>query len=257
MTEYANFYENLKEARRRIGDTVVLYDGLPYYVLCISDHRSDGIFRVYLDPLVMSDNMEHQTKQVPFDWHDEPNRKVGHVMDEYLDKNKDSKIIRKMMNSPKFDRFRPFPLGMCNFQGGVSYLSRMPTRPLTNQGLVGSGIKAERLCLSDARGMGGRMYCPPLFHPSMCSAILGVYPSINDVIENLLDPEVSEDGCAFHREFAIMRGPVNTLFLSYKTDIIGILSNKDRSKVILPKEFAYCKEVTEELGVFSEVVVDQ
>ena len=217
MTEYANFYENLKEARRRIDDTVVLYDGLPYYVLAISDHKPDDIFRVYLDPLVTEGDMEHYMKRVPYEWHDEPDRKVGHVMDEYLDSNKDSKIIRKMMNSPKFERFRPFPLGMCNFQGGVSYLTRMPTRPMTNQGLTGSGVKAERLDLNETRGMLGRGYCPTLFSTSMCKTILGVYPSINEVIENLLDPEVVDDGSAFHREFAIMCGPINTLFLTIVT----------------------------------------
>lgn len=256
MKEYPNFYENLKEARRRIGDTVVMYDGLPYYVLCISDHKADGIFRVYLDPLVTEGNMEHHVKRVPHEWHDEPDRKVGHVMDEYLDRNKESKILRKMMNSPLFDRFRPFPLGMSNFQSGVVYLTRMPTRPLTNQGLVGSAVKAERLSLDSERGMLGRGYCPSLFHPSMCKTILGVYPSVNEIIENLRDPDVVDEGCAFHREFAIMRGPINTLFLAYKTDIIGLLCNKDVSKVILPREFAYCKEVTEELGVFDQVITE-
>jgi len=256
MTDYENFYENLKEARRRIRNTVVLYDGLPYYVLCISDHRSDGIFRVYLDPLVTEGSMEHRVKEVPYDWMDSGDRTVGHVMDEYLERERNNtKIIRKMMNSPKFNRFRPFPLGMTNYMNQVCYLTRTPTRPLTNQGLVSSAVKADKIDLNPSnkftRGM-----APSLYDTSMCKTILGLYPSINEVIDNLRDPDIIDQGCAFHREFAVLRGPINTLFLAYKTDIIGLLCNKDTSRVMIPREFAYCKEVTEELGVFNEIITE-
>ena len=49
--KYPNFYENLSEANKRLHGTVVLYDGHPYYILAISNHFTDGIMRVYMEPL--------------------------------------------------------------------------------------------------------------------------------------------------------------------------------------------------------------
>ena len=48
MEKNVNFYENLEEAQRRLRGTVVMYDGIPHYVLAITDHQSGGIFRVYM-----------------------------------------------------------------------------------------------------------------------------------------------------------------------------------------------------------------
>ena len=85
MKEHVNFYENLKEARRRIADTVVMYEGIPHYVLCISDHKSDGIFRAYLEPLATEGFMEICGGDVPYHGVDEPSYSIGDKMDEYLD----------------------------------------------------------------------------------------------------------------------------------------------------------------------------
>ena len=49
--KHPNFYENLKEAQLRLRGPVVCYDGLPYSVVTICGHKSDGIFRVYLNPI--------------------------------------------------------------------------------------------------------------------------------------------------------------------------------------------------------------
>jgi hypothetical protein len=43
-------------------------------------------------------------------------------------------ILRKQMNSPLFNKFRPYPLGMCNTKGQRAYyLERQPNRK-TEQG---------------------------------------------------------------------------------------------------------------------------
>src|SRR3546814_20877703 len=57
----------------------------------------------------------------------------GKRMDNFLKDNPDCGIIRKNMDSPLFNRFRPFPLGMCNLNGETYFLCRSPTRN-TQQG---------------------------------------------------------------------------------------------------------------------------
>jgi hypothetical protein len=49
MQEHVNFYENIKEARMRLKGTIVLYEGIPYRVLAIADHKGP-VFRIYLNP---------------------------------------------------------------------------------------------------------------------------------------------------------------------------------------------------------------
>jgi hypothetical protein len=257
MKEYVNFYENLKEARRRIADTVVMYEGIPHYVLCISDHKSDGIFRAYLEPLATEGFMEiYEGSNVPYHSVDELSSSVGDKMDEYLDTHKDSRIIRKMLNSPKFNKFRPFPLGMCNYQGTVNYLTRTPVRPLTQQGLTETMIRSVVVDLNEGIQRLPRASRPGLFSKEFARTVYGEYPTLEEVIGGLKDPTVSSVACAFHREFAIVKGPIKTLFLAYRTDIIGILPNKDTGKVVLSYEFGYVKETIQELGIFNEVLVD-
>ncbi len=255
MAELVNFYENLKEAEMRLRDTVVMYDGEPHYILRITNHMPDGIFRVYMEPLNPDGHMELQIRDIPYTWNDEPNMSTGQKMDDYLKKNEgDTLIKRKMMNSPKFHKFRPFPLGMCNRDGKVYYLSRTPKRPMTQQGLTDSMVKCSYVCLNSSM-IGTKVSVPGVFSNELAQTIIGMYPTFNDVVQNLADPDVTNEGVAFHRDFAILRGPVRTLFLAYKTDVIGFLPDRDGASVYIDKAFEYTKEVVKDLGVFENVKV--
>lgn len=257
MKEHVNFYENLKEAEMRLVHTVVLYDGEPYYVLAITDHKKDGIFRVYLDPLGSEGGkgLTHIRHSVPYEWHQEtldgPTR--GDKMDEFMEKTKDSTIIRKMMNSPLFDRFRPFPLGMCNKGGNTYFVERQPTRH-TQQGLTGNMFDTTIIDLGKDRNpykSGG----VSLFDAAFYDTIKGNYPSVYECIENLHDPKCGTGSAAFHRNFAVIRGPVGLLFLVYKQDVIGYLPNGDLSLVKLEPNSAHLKESVADLQCFANITV--
>ena len=66
--------------------------------------------------------------------------------------------------------------------------------------------------------------------------------------EHLTSPECGNAGVAFHREFSVVRGPVKTLFLCYKTDGVGIIGAG--GGLVLDSSYDYLKEQIEELNVF-------
>lgn len=255
MVEYTNFYENIKEAEIRLNHTVILYDGLPYYVLCMCDHKPDGIMRIYLDPLGAPDGKlaVQRNLSIPYEWLQEsPNGPTrGDMMDTWLEteQGKNSGVLRKMMNSPKFNRYRPFPLGMSNVGGEVVFVERQPMRQ-TQQGLTNNMMCQTKLSLE---GVTVGYKALSVTSPEMYDVIVGRYPSPEDCLKNLLDPDVQNDGAAFHRNFALLRGPIRSLFLAYKSDVIGFLDKGDFSSLRLAEEFKYTKEVVEELKLFGTV----
>jgi hypothetical protein len=85
--------------------------------------------------------------------------------------------------------------------------------------------------------------------------ILGNYPTPKDTLEGLKNPKFINESVAFNREFALVRGPIDLIFLAYREDIVGVLPNADFSRLKLGKEFIHTKEVIEELNLFSIVGV--
>ncbi len=243
---YTNFYETTKEANMRLRGTVIMYGDTPYYVLGVSGHKSDGIFRIYLDDptdlSVYKDNTVPQMSNQDYNsW--------GIKMDQWMENNPQVKVLRKQMNSPAFNKFRPFPLGMTNLEGMVAFVQRHPTRR-TEQGLTEPMLVATCLGLTRLAQEGIRV---PLLSSEMMACITGTYPSYMEVVENLSDPSVTNTGAAFHREFAILRGPLSVLFLAYKSDVIGVIDSNNPYSVRLDKRFVYCKEVLENLDLFSNI----
>lgn len=252
MVSYTNFYETVKEASMRLTNTVVLYDGEPYYVLCCTDHKQDGIFRIYLDPLGHPDGLQINTHNVPYEWFDEGEITRGSKMDEYLTDNPNSRIIRKMMNSPKFNKFRPFPLGMVNKQGSVFYLERHPTRH-TQQGLCKNMLYGGEVDLLNRKK---DTHSPvSIFDRDFFDTIKGIYPDFKSVLEALKDPDVVNTGAAFSRDFAVMRGPFNTLFLAYKRETVGQITNRDDSEIKLGSGFSHLREIVGDTCSFQSVTV--
>jgi hypothetical protein len=249
MANHKNFYETLKEARMRLQHTVVMYDGEPCYVLAIDDHKDDGIFRIYLDKLGQKGGLAHaRGLNVPYDY-------GGAAMDEWLEKHPDEGIIRKMANSPLFNKYRPFPVGMvnCDLSGRVFYTRRSPTRH-TQQGLTQGMLKVRAIDLL----MKGGKNSVPHSAPSITSnaaylCYTNQYPSLNEVISRLSDPSTQNNSAAFHREFAVLRGPLDMMFLAYKEDIVGFMPNGDTSKLALARGYGHCREVINELSAFSSI----
>jgi len=252
MPTYTNFYENLKEAEMRLKGTVVLYDGEPYYVLCVCDHKPDGIFRIYLYPIGVDQALKsgQGLSGVPSGstWDPALGMTRGEAMDKWLTLNPTSKIIRKMMNSPLFNKFRPFPLGMLNLQGSVYFVERHPTRK-SEQGLTNSMLHQNTISLINKKGFAS----PDMTSAEMRATILNEYPSPQECLTKLADPEITNDSVAFNRNFALVRGPIDTLFLAYKQDVVGLLPSLSFASVKLGKKFAYTKEAVESLGLFGSV----
>lgn len=246
--DYPNFYENISEARIRLNGTVVLYDKAPFFIMCITNHMGD-IFRVYLQPLDKVNNPSLPRPPCRAYGADFPT--MGEEMDKYMEKHPSAEIIRKHINSPLFDKFRPFPLGMCNLRGKYAYyVERQPSRH-TRQGLT-NGMLYQSLMSASETGKRGKMEIS-LFSPEFYTCVLGVYPSPNVCLERLNNPKVIRDSVGIHRNFALIRGPIEMLFLGYKQDIIGVLPKNDFSEVKLGSQYPHTKEVVSELGIFRDI----
>lgn len=249
--QHTNFYETLAEAHMRLRQTVILYDGEPYVVLAITNH-ADGIFRIYLLPTGEAyDKFPHHTS--PHSQFDPAYSALGQQMDAFMEANPKSGLIRKMMNSPKFNKFRPFPLGMVNEGLRTYYCERGPARPSTCQGLNGNMIEETSLTLTKPLpgSRGGRNV--GLYGKALRACIMNDYPSAQTCLKELADPQVDNEMAAFHREFAFIKGPINIMFLVYRGDVIGVLPNNDLSSVRLGRDFQHCREVVQKLGLFSTI----
>lgn len=252
--EYPNFYENIKEATIRLQYTVVTYDDEPYYILAICDHKDDGIFRVYMEPIGHPEgNALVRLGGIPCDHPDSKAR--GQLMDSWLEspQGKASGVIRKMLNSPAFNRFKPFPLGMANSGSKTYYIERQPVRH-TQQGLTANMLYSNEISLNPPGAM--RMSVFGVDSPPIRDTILGKYPSVSDCLKNLSDPEILNDAVGFHRNFAFVRGPISTMFLAYKSDIVGLLVNGDLSKLKLPNQYRHTKEIIESLNLFNDIIIN-
>jgi len=250
MVKLANTFETIAEANMRLQNTLIKYENEVYYVLLCSDHKKDGIFRIYLDKADPSKGglAVNTIPSIPYGG---PPSVAGPAMDTWLDANPDKGIIRKMMNSPHFNNFRPFELGMVNYNDQVVYTERRPVRH-TQQGLLDSMIKSYGIILT-ANGTKG--YPISILNRQLWDTILGDYPSPETCLENLLNPEVVTKSVGFHRYFAFIKGPINTIFLVYKDSVIGFLPRSDFSEVRIGSDFAYTKEVVTNLNLFYAVNV--
>jgi hypothetical protein len=253
MVAYTNFYETVEESNIRLRHTVILYEGQPYFVLAITNHRGDGIFRIYMEPtgLKKEELSYSQKTAVPCHHYSTNDTRLGPEMDKWLDANPESKILRKTMNSPAFNKFRPFPLGMCNIEGGTYYLERQPNRK-TEQGLISSMINSTSLVA--ASGELRRSGWQDTTKVELRDTILGHYPSQSECLEAVLNNSAVA-AAGFHRLFAFVSGPISTVFLAYKDSIVGILPDNSLNRVCLSKKYAHALEVIQDLGIFSTTTV--
>jgi hypothetical protein len=251
--ELPNVYENVKEAMLRLRRTIVCYDGEPYLVLCITNHKADGIFRIYLEPTGRDPEKSHPGRPEPEQYPPE-HAGIGPYMDTWMAEHPQAGVLRKQMNSPLFNRFRPYPLGMCNTHGGGTYyIERQPNRK-TEQGLLASMLYETKInCIPDQGAKGFRSI--DIYGKAFKECVMGLYPTAQECLVNLLDPEVVNEAAAFNREFALVRGPLNMLFLAYKYDIVAVLPKNDFSMVRIGRDYHHTKEVIENLGLFQSILM--
>lgn len=252
MPNLPNTFENVKEAMLRLRRTVVLYDGEPYIVLVVTNHKNDNIFRIYLEPTGRDPNKKYERPEPEQYPPEHPG--LGQYMDTYLTQHPDCGVLRKKMNSPLFNKFRPYPLGMCNIKGdGTYYVERQPNRK-TEQGLISSMLDETRISTSPSTAPRRSGYVE-VYGSAFRDCVMGKYPTAAECLANLIDPDVVNDAAAFHRDFALVRGPIDMLFVAYKHDIIGVLPKNNFDYIRLGREFHHTKEVVEGLGVFQSIMM--
>lgn len=262
--KHKNFYENAKEANLRLRGTIVWYDGPgeqgPYHVLLITDHEGDS-FKIYMKRLGQK-YINIPNVMPPNEGISNESSGAGAVMDAFMKNYPKFNMIRKDLSSPHFRNFRPFPLGMMNLitkdKAGKTvdcetlYLERQPNR-LTQQGLIRSMIYVSPVNAAMSRPPSAVNYQFDTWSEDFHDCIMGVYPSIETCISKMTDVNVANEAAAFHRNFAIVRGPIGMLFLSYKADIVGVLDNKNLSSLTVGREYKYTREVISDLHVFNTI----
>lgn len=251
---HKNFYENIAEATMRLKGTVVCYDGEPYNVLVIAEHK-DGVFRTYLEPIADRDgNKKRGPNSELFSEHPYGEPSVD-ALDKFIDSGKGT-IIRKKINSPAFNKFRPFPLGMVNTgeagAGKCFYVERQPQRQ-THQGLTNNMLIESAVSCGQGFQSNQGLNFVRMYSEAFRDTVVGKYPSAKDCLDALMDSEVTNEALAFHRLFALVRGPLDNIYLGYKDEIVGILPNESLSEVKLGSKFRHLREVVTELGVFDNV----
>lgn len=263
MPQFPNFYERFEEAKMRLRHTIVMYDDEPYFVIAVTDHKADGKFRVYLDAL-------SRGKSAMYSFSDFPQYKdyhcPGEVLDAWISKNPDKGVLRKFAGAAGFNKFRPFPLGNMNYQGDVFYNERTPTRN-TYQGLRRESVISMPVSISpdprmgksksyyDAYTEGKNVLIETENSLEFYDCIKGNYPTFAETLVALRDPEVTNKGAAFHREFSLMRGPLDMLFLCYQTQGVGRVTNNGSSVMLtLSKDYEYLQETLEDLKIFDKII---
>lgn len=265
MVKHTNFYETVNEARMRLRNTIVMYRDVPYWVVDVADH-DDGRFRIYMDELGHDSvgrsrhgsDFPHPEEYYPYG--------IRKQYDKFIENNPDSGFIRKLASSKHFNNFRPFPLGNVNTDGNVVYTERSPTRNM-HQGLLSDAVVSSIVTTAPERDRPRRSK-PSLslmtagmsnfgntsisvLSPHFADMLVGNYPSFQEVIDNLRDPHVLNRGCAFDRDWSVLRGPIDTLCLCYKHEGVGLIDHDDVLQ--LGSDYQYLYESISELGVFNEI----
>jgi hypothetical protein len=259
MVQFTNFYENLTEARLRLLKNIVSYEGEAYYVLEIVDHP-DGKFRIYMDKLGDPNGIGRNKHGEAFPKGPSYEHNYSKLLDNWIEKNPDSGVVRKYMSSRGFNKFRPFPLGNLNSNGSVIYVQRTPTRN-TNQGLRENSVVGYLVSATPKQSSrSSKSYTDPSqvgVSPYTCAfadMVAGNYPDYWEVIKNLCNPKIANQGCAFDRDFSVLRGPVDLLCLCYQTDGIGLIDARS-NKLILGHSCRHLLEQIQELNIFTTIEI--
>lgn len=246
--KYDNFYETVKEANMRLRGTIVMYDNEPYHVLHITNHKKDNIYRIYLEPLG-GRYLIHMASCPSLSGYEHGSDEVGKMIDDWMDaRGEDNHILRKQMNSPKFNNFRPFPLGMYNQGAQCFFTQRNPTRK-SEQGLA-QGMLDIYGFTGNYRGRVSKSAFS-IHNEQFRNTILSNYPTLEETLAVIRDDNYVNESVGFHRDMACVQGELDMTFLAYKDSIVGLFD--DDTSITLGNKFKHLREVLEESGQFRKV----
>lgn len=269
MVAHKNFYETIQEAKMRLRNTIVRYREDFYYVIDVSDHMADGKFRVYMDELGHSRVGRDRLVGFPDGNGAFSPESFAKSLDKFIEKNPESGLVRKYADSKHFEKFRPFPLGNVNCNGSVVFCERTPTRNM-HQGLLQEAVMCTNVQSAPpqydpnaraGRGTYGVNNNPfgnsavDVLGPHFYAMLRGIYPSYQEVVSNLRDPSILNKGCAFHRDYSVMRGPLDMLFLCHRHSGVGYIDNGN--KLYLGSPHSFLKEELAELNIFDAIEIKE
>lgn len=219
--EYENFYENLEEAQRRLTGTVVLYDGEPVYIAQVSNVREDNTFRLWCQKL--------------------PNEDLNLGIGDLPEGERPVNSFRKKINSPRFNKFRPFEMGYINlFQtraGGKLFFPVYLTRTPARRGKQGFN-EGSYNCRDNRGGDRRPSFVDIIFSEAFVEMIKGDYPSYREVVARVQD--VEEGGIAVDRAFCVCKDRESGIvFLDYRSETVGIAR---ADEILLSDKFSFLRE---------------
>lgn len=260
MVDYLNFYENADEVNRRLRGTVVLYDGKPYYVMTLAMASVDSIVRLYLEPLssehrpLLLDNYKMKAltdKGISFPWQQYPHGSSSMIsaMETFTKQVPELGILRKKINSPSFNKFRPFPLGYSLQDGGYPvYVMRKPVRK-GYQGFSSARAAVINLDAVDGYFNSGNF---DINSPALYNAIVADWPTYHAAVGKMLQ-NPSQLGQPFHRDLAIIRGPCDSFFLGHRYQIVGQITDLPTGSIRLAKSCQHLFETLSEMNIFQSI----
>lgn len=203
------FWTSREQAAERLIESVVLYDDEPVYIRDIEAHE-DGIPRGYLQ--ICAEGAK-------------------------------SNPTRKMLNSPKFKRFRELPnLGWMNSAGnkevGAIFLSRRAAVTRTHglcQGNVACASfvnNGDNLIIIE----GAYNFRTFMFDKGFVDAHHNRFPSLDGILTNIKE----NTSIAYSRRFCVSRDATGIRWLHRNTDRVGIFTGVDTLNLL--SKFAFLRE---------------
>src|SRR3546814_4921159 len=96
----------------------------------------------------------------------------------------------------------------------------------TQQGLMDNMMKCTQLSAGPVYKL---VHPPGVTNFDLYNTVMGNYPTAKECVHELTDPNCLNTVAAFHRAFAFIKGSVDTIFLAYNQDLIGVIPNRDIS----------------------------
>lgn len=205
-TDY--FWTDLDQAQQRLNNSVVLYDDQPVYIEEIRGGYEDNVPRAFINPC-------------------------------------DDQSVRKskMLNSPKFKKFRELPklgwMNSVNPKVDAVYLSRRTSTTRVH------GLNAENVIVQNFQKtpgvnakLAGGVYTFRNFNfdKGFCDAHNNVFPSL----EKILDKIPENAAIAYSRLFAVVRDNDGIRWLYRGPEKVGIFTGVDTLNLL--SKHAYLRE---------------
>lgn len=210
------FWTDIHQAQERLTGTVILYDNEPVFVDGIvnasASDTSPSIPRAAIRQLGVSKGL--------------------------------GKGQRKILNSPKFERFRRLPnLGWMNMVSnpkvGPLFVSRRPVAGSRLHGLANANVRVENFVISPENFYldgGGYSLTNIIYDEGFCDMHHGRYPSLAAILTNIKEGS----GIAYSRDFCVWRDNVGIRWLFHKSNKIGIFTGIDTLNLFT--KFNYLRE---------------